>query len=140
MASRGSSAWLLRKSLALWLLAGLLLSGCVTATIPCPRDRLETVMVQGPDYGSLLTMLLQGATTLTPLLAAQSVAASPTDGTMTVHVLAYGQGNYTCGRAAATVPTPAPTPAALKAPAPESMQETPAPVAMAAPLPPMFVH
>lgn len=100
-------------------LVGLLvLSGCVTATVPCPRDRLETVQIQGPDYGTLLTMVLQGAATLGPLLG--SAAAAPSDGTMSVYTLSYGQQNYTCGRAAASAPTPAPLPPALKGPEPDS--------------------
>ena len=132
-----------KASLGVALIVGwvLIFGACSTVTLQCPPDRIVTATINGPDYLGAITTLAGQVAALSAggMLMAKAPSATPSptsNGTLSISTLAWGNQTYSCGSVA---PVVASRPA-LKAPAPESMQETPTPMAMAAPLPPMFVH
>lgn len=96
----------MRKAIAL-LVFGAMISGCVTATIPCPADHQMTASSNAPDVATiasgLLTALAQagvlaGAAGARHVDAAAAPVATPAAGSMTWHTLTIlGNQNISCG-------------------------------------------
>lgn len=86
----------------LWLLALLVLPGCLTIKLNCPSDGVAFATSNGPDLmplaQGLISLLGKGALVATPRATASPVVETPSYGSIEVQTLAVlGAHSLSCG-------------------------------------------